>query len=111
MVVLKPLYRIAEAGTHWWATYSKHYKEKLLITTSIFNPYFLIITTGTPFRIVNIQTDNIIILGNNQFLVLKENKLIKVNLIVKPKEKLSLITLLLFNRYILSLNKDSITLY
>jgi len=54
MVVLKPLYRIAEAGTYWWATYSKHYKEKLLITTSIFNPYFLITTIGTPFRIVGI---------------------------------------------------------
>jgi hypothetical protein len=29
----------------------------------------------------------------------------------KAKEKLNLTTLLLFNRYILSLNKDSITLY
>jgi len=52
MVVLKPLYGIAEAETHWWATYSKHHKEKLLITTSIFNPCFLITTTGTPFKIV-----------------------------------------------------------
>jgi len=52
--VLKPLYGIAEVGTYWWATYSKHYKEKLLITTSIFNLYFLITTTGTPFRIVGI---------------------------------------------------------
>ena len=57
------------------------------------------------------QTNNIIILGDNQFLTLKEDKLVKVNLIVKPKEKLNLITLLLFNRYILSLNKDSITLH
>jgi len=54
MVMLKLLYRITEAGTHWWATYSKYYKEKLLITTSIFNPCFLIITTGTPFGIVSI---------------------------------------------------------
>jgi len=63
--MLKLLYRIAEVGTYWWATYSKHYKEKLLITTSIFNPYFLIITTGTPFRIISIQTNNIIILGDD----------------------------------------------
>ena len=53
----------------------------------------------------------LIILGNNQFSAFKEDKLVKVNLIVKPKEKLSLIILLLFNRCILSLNKDSITLY
>jgi len=57
------------------------------------------------------QTDNIIILGDGQFLALKEDELVKANLIVKPKERLNLITLLLFNRCILSLNKDSIALY
>ena len=72
MVVLKPLYRITKAGTYWWATYSKHYKEKLLIITSIFNPCFLIITIGTPFKIISIQTNNIIILKDDQFLTLKE---------------------------------------
>jgi len=81
------------------------------MTTSTFNPCFLIITTGTLFRIISIQTNNTIILGDNQFLALKENKLVKVNLIVKLKERLNLIILLLFNRYILSLNKDSIALY
>jgi len=56
------------------------------------------------------QTNNIIILGDNQFLALKEDKLVKANLIAKLKEKLSLTILLLFNRCILSLNEDSITL-
>ena len=56
------------------------------------------------------QTNNIIILGDNQFLALKKDKLVKVNLIVKLKEKLNLIILLLFNRYILSVNKDFIAL-
>jgi len=56
------------------------------------------------------QTDDIIILGDNQFLALKEDELVKVNLIVKLKERLNLTILLLFNRYILSLNKDSIAL-
>ena len=55
--------------------------------------------------------DNTIILKNNQFSALKKDKLVKVNLIVKLKEKFSLIILLLFNKYILSLNKNSITLY
>jgi len=111
IVVLKPLYRIVEAGTYWWATYSKHHKEKLLITTSIFNLYFLIITTRTLFRIVSMQTNNIIILGDNQFSAFKEDKLVKANLIAKLKEKLNLITPLLFNKCILSLNKDSIALH
>jgi len=110
MVVLKLLYGIIEVGTHWWATYSKHYKEKLLITTFIFNLYFLITTIETLFGIVGMQTNNIIILEDDQFSTLKEDKLVKANLIAKPKEKLDLITLLLFNGCTLSLNKDSITL-
>ena len=81
------------------------------MTTSIFNLYFLIITTGTPFRIVGIQTDDTIILGDDQFSALEEDELVKANLMAKPKEKLNLITPLLFNKCILSLNKDSITLY
>ena len=108
--MLKPLYKITEAGIYWWATYSKYYKEKLLITTFIFNFCFLITTTGTSFRIVSIQTNNIIILKNNQFSAFKEDKLVKVNFIAKLKEKLSLIILLLFNRCIFFLNEDSITL-
>jgi len=110
MVVLKPLYRIAEVGTYWWVTYSKHHKEKLLIITSIFNPYFLIITTETLFRIIGMQTNNIIILEDDEFLALKEDKLVKANLIVKLKKRLNLITLLLVNGCILFLNKDSIAL-
>ena len=50
--MLKPLYKIAEAGTYWWAIYNKYYKEKLLIIIFIFNPYFLIITTETLFKII-----------------------------------------------------------
>jgi len=49
-------------------------------------------------------------LGDDQFLALKEDELVKANLIAKLKEKLSLIILLLFNGCILSLNEDSIAL-
>ena len=80
------------------------------MTTFIFNPYFLITTTGTLFRIIGMQTDNIIILKNDQFSALKEDKLVKVNLIIKLKEKLNSITPLFFNRCIFSLNKDFIVL-
>src|SRR6266550_3839491 len=81
------------------------------MTTFIFNPCFLIITTGTPFRIISMQTNNTIILGDDQFLAFEEDKLVKINLMAKPKEKLNLIILLLFNGCILSLNKDFIALY
>jgi len=56
------------------------------------------------------QTDDIIILEDDRFLALKEDELVKANLMVKLKEKLNLIIPLLFNRCILSLNEDSIAL-
>ena len=58
------------------------------MTIFIFNPCFLITTIGTLFRIIGMQTNDTIILKNNQFLVLKEDKLVKTNLIVKPKKSL-----------------------
>ena len=81
------------------------------MTTFTFNPCFLITTTGTLFGIISIQTNNIIILEDDQFSALKEDELVKVNLIAKLKKKLNLTTPLLFNRCILSLNKDSIVLH
>ena len=82
-----------------------------MIITFIFNLCFFITTIGTPFGIISIQTNNTIILKNDQFLALKKDELVKVNFITKLKEKLNFITILFFNRYILSLNKDSIVLY
>ena len=76
----------------------------------MFNPCFLIITIETLFGIVSIQTNNIIILKNDQFSALKEDELVKANLIAKLKEKLNSTILLFFNGCILSLNKDSIAL-
>ena len=72
MVVLKPLYGIAEAGTHWWAMYSKHYKEKLGMVTFTFDLCFLITATRALFGLVSMQTNNTLILGDTQFLVLEE---------------------------------------
>ena len=54
MVILKPLYRIIEVGTYSQAIYNKYYKEKLLITTFIFNLYFFITAIGTLFKIISI---------------------------------------------------------
>ena len=50
-------------------------------------------------------------MGNDQFSALEEEKLIKANFMAKPKEKLNSTIPLLFNRYILSLNKDFIALH
>ena len=111
MVVLKLLYGIAEAGTHQWAMYSKHYKEKLGIVTSTFDLCFLITVTRAPFGLVGMQTDNTLILGDTQFLVLEKEQLKNADFRAKPKEKLDLETLLLFNKCVLSLVENNIVLY
>ena len=100
MVVLKPLYRISKAGTYQWATYYKHYKEKLFIITSTYNPCFLI-TTKEAFGLIGMQTDNIFILVLKEFSVIEDNELNKAKFLAKLKEALVPETILIFNRCIL----------
>jgi hypothetical protein len=52
MVVLKPLYGIAEAGMHWWVTYSKHHRERLSMDPSTYDPCLLVSTDKNRFGIV-----------------------------------------------------------
>ena len=81
MIVRKPLYRVPEAGNHWWATYYKHYVEKLGIEVSIFDPYLMITTTSKElFRLVGIQTNDTLGLSTKEFAILKDEQLRKANL-------------------------------
>ena len=48
------------------------------------------------------QTDNILILILEEFLVLEDNKLNKAKFLIKPKEALVLETLLIFNGCVLT---------
>jgi hypothetical protein len=82
----------------------------LLIDTSTYNPYFLIIITNSIFRVIDIQTNNIIILGDKCFLVREEQELIQVNYTTKPKKKLLAVIPLLFNRYIFLFDRTNINL-
>jgi len=51
MRVIKPLYGIAEAGTHWWATYHSHHLKKLQMVTSTYDPCLLISSAENPVRV------------------------------------------------------------
>jgi hypothetical protein len=42
IVVVKPLYSIAEAGAYWWLTYFKHHTTALDMETSTYNLCLLI---------------------------------------------------------------------
>src|SRR5437773_527890 len=68
MVVIKPLYGIAEAGTHWWATYFKHHRERLNMVTSTYDPCLLITSADSKhFAVVGMQTDDTIGLSDIEF--------------------------------------------
>ena len=106
MVVIKPLYGIAEAGTHWWATYFNHHREKLGMETSTYDPCLLITKSSEHFGIVGMQTDDTLILCNTDFSKLEENELNEAKFAAKPKEKLSADSPLLFNGCILTKQAD-----
>ena len=101
MVILKPLYRIPEARTYQQAIYYKYYKEKLSIIISNHNPCFLITTKKEVFSLVEMQTNNILILILEEFLVLKDDKFNKTKFLIKLKEALIPETPLIFNGCIL----------
>lgn len=68
ILVVKPLYGIAEAGVHWWVTYQNHHKERLDMSTSTFDPCLLVSNpTATGFGLVGIQTDDTLILSSPSF--------------------------------------------
>jgi hypothetical protein len=81
-----------------------------LIDISIYDPCLLITTTNSVFGVIDIQTNDIIIFGNKYFSAQEKYKLIQANYITKLKKKLLAVIPLLFNSYMLSLNKTNINL-
>jgi hypothetical protein len=110
MIVRKPLYGIPEAGTHWWATYYKHHKEKLSMTTSSYDPCLLITTKKGIFGVVGMQTDDTLILGSEEFANLEDKELKKAHFSAKPRDELSCITNLIFNGCVLTQDSDNNTI-
>jgi hypothetical protein len=68
----------------------------------IYNPCFLITITKAAFGVVGIQTDNTLILKSKEFNTIEDDELTKAKFSAKPKELLSLETLLIFNSCILT---------
>jgi hypothetical protein len=110
MIVHKLLYRIPEAGTHWWAIYYKHHREKLVIAMFTYDLCLLITTTKAAFSVVGIQTNDTLILELKEFNTIKNKELTRAKFSAKPKELLFPDTLLIFNGCILTQKKANIEL-
>ncbi|KID81354.1 Ribonuclease H-like protein [Metarhizium guizhouense ARSEF 977] len=105
MTVIKPLYGIPEAGTHWWVTYSTHHRENLQMVTSTYDPC-LLISGSDKFGIIGMQTDDTLGLTDLQFSDLEEEELQKAAFAAKPKEILTTENPLTFNGCRISLNAE-----
>jgi hypothetical protein len=107
MRVIKPLYGIAEAGVHWWATYHRHHREQLKMRMSTFDPC-LLVTEGPAesFGLVGMQTDDTLVLGTPAFSAREEKKIQKAKIVCKPKTTLTPTSPIDYNGTRLSLHED-----
>jgi hypothetical protein len=105
--VLRPLYGIPEAGTHWYKTYHKHHTEKLGLKASTYDPCLLHTTSNSNFGLVGLQTDDTLILGTETFIQLEKQQLNKAKLLAKPLQQLAIDTSLRFNGGVISLQTTS----
>jgi hypothetical protein len=96
--VIKPLYGLAESGTHWWETYFKHHVNNLNMDTSTFDPCLLISNTSQDcFGLVAMQTDDTLFLANESFANKEDEQLKKEKIIAKDASKLTTDSELDFN--------------
>jgi hypothetical protein len=77
---------------------------------STYDPCLLVTIIKNGFGIVKIQTDDTIILADELFLTLKENELLNAKFIVKSKEKLISDSPLIFNKYVLVQDGNTMSL-
>jgi hypothetical protein len=109
--VIKPLYGIAEAGVHWFATYQGHHCKELDMATSTYDPCLLITNRGLEaFGMVGLQTDDTLAIGTSAFSTAEDAALQKANFRAKPKDRLSEEVSLEFNGCTLTLHGDTILL-
>jgi hypothetical protein len=90
--VLLPLYRVPEAGTHWFRTYYTYYTDKLKLQQSLYNLCLLfttiggdtIHTTNTGTAVVGLQTDDTLIACDTSFKKRESDELQKAGFLAKP---------------------------
>jgi hypothetical protein len=80
------------------------------MATSTYDPCLLVTTIEDRFGIVEMQTDDTIILTDEPFSTLEENELLNAKFIAKPKEKLTPDSPLIFNECVLVQDDNTMSL-
>ena len=105
---MKSLYGLPKAGNHWFATYHTYHKDKLEMKESIYDPCFLY--SSDLFGIVKMQTNDILILIDNNFAKKKEAAIQTTKIMTKDQEHFTSSYPLKFNRAQIKLNFKKIIL-
>jgi hypothetical protein len=109
MLVVKPLYRLAKAGTHWWVTYHNHHLSQLQMMTSTYDPCLLLIRPANDdFACIGMQTDDTLGTLSVQCSDRSEEELRKAKFNTKVQTIYAVTELLAFNGGILTLNNDGL---
>lgn len=84
--VVKPLYSLAGAGNHWFATYSVHHKEQFGIKMSPYDACFLIFKDSSEnFDIVRILIDNTLNVEMEVFIKKEKTEIMKAKFKAKTQ--------------------------
>ncbi|KAF4470049.1 hypothetical protein FALBO_3049, partial [Fusarium albosuccineum] len=83
--VEKPLYGLAEAGLHWYATYSKHHQDRLRMEAVSSDPCLLLTREGDEFGVTAMQTDDTFNIGTETFIRREDDELKKAGFKAKPQ--------------------------
>ena len=89
--IIKSLYRVLEANIHWYNIYHNYHTKQLIIHQSIYNFCLLhidVIFKNKGFEIVNLQTDNTLILTNEHFAEIEKTELHRAKLLIKLRKQL-----------------------
>jgi hypothetical protein len=110
--VVKFLYDVFETETHWFNTYQKHLRKNLMMIESTFDSCLLHIVEfiNQNFGIVRLQTDDTLILADDEYVTLEENELVRARLTFKKREKLISTISIKFNDDLIFLSNNSLLL-
>jgi hypothetical protein len=125
--IIKLLYNVFEADNHWFVIYHAHHVNKLEMSQSIYD--FCLLHTDmkhdtlsdlhtdlkddslrTNMSIVNMQTNDILILANSNFATAKEKTIVDAKIMIKLRNDLDSNSSLKFNNTVIERQENDIYL-
>ena len=106
--VIKLLYSLPKAGNYWLATYHTYHKKKLKMIKSTYNVNFFYYSSL--FGIIGMQTNNILILADNNFASIKKDAIRLAKIMTKDRKHFTFENTLKFNNIQIKFDSNRIVL-